>query len=112
MKYGWSKIYKRAHSSVSVVHALSRKCFLGIGVVTCGAGLLSAFAPNYVTLVIFRGLVGFGLAGGPVYFTWFLEFVPVTYRGMWMVVFSLFWTAGTILEAGLAWVGTFVFLTF
>lgn len=81
-----------------------RMGLLSVAAVTSIFALLSAFAPNYISLVVCRMVAGIGLGGGPVYSAWFLEFVPVQNRGIWMVVFSTFWTIGTILEAALAWI--------
>lgn len=80
-----------------------KKGFLGAAIITSGAGFLSAFAPNYISLLILRCFVGVGLGCGHVFTSWFLEFVPTPNRGAWMVVFSVFWTVGTIMEASLAW---------
>ncbi|OAY71168.1 Organic cation/carnitine transporter 7 [Ananas comosus] len=71
--------------------------------ITGVAGFLSSFAPNYLSLIFLRFMVGVGLGGGHVLASWFLEFVPAPNRGTWMVVFSAFWSVGTILEASLAW---------
>ncbi|KAG0479478.1 hypothetical protein HPP92_010336 [Vanilla planifolia] len=80
-----------------------RMGFLFTALVTSVVGFVSTFAPNYISLLIFRFFVGIGLGGGPVLFAWFLEFVPAPYRGAWMGVFSFCWSIGTILEASLAW---------
>eukprot|EP00258_Populus_trichocarpa_P033119 XP_024449138.1 organic cation/carnitine transporter 7 isoform X2 [Populus trichocarpa] len=84
-------------------HHGRRKGFLGATLLTCGAGLLSAFSPNYASLVILRCLVGSGLGGGSVFSSWFLEFVPASHRGKRMLLLSWFWAFGTIFEALLAW---------
>ncbi|KAJ4709139.1 Organic cation/carnitine transporter like, partial [Melia azedarach] len=47
---------------------------------------------------------GTGLGCGHVFFSWFLEFVPPSNRGMWMTIFSIFWTLGSVSEAALAWI--------
>ncbi|KAF5787667.1 putative major facilitator, sugar transporter, major facilitator superfamily [Helianthus annuus] len=80
-----------------------KKGFLGSAILTTSAGLLSAIVPNYTLLLILRFLVGIGIGCGHVYSSWFLEFVPTPNRGAWMIVFSTFWTVGTITEASLAW---------
>ncbi|XP_076925750.1 organic cation/carnitine transporter 7-like [Bidens hawaiensis] len=80
-----------------------KKGFLGASIMTTTCGLLSAFAPNYTSLLILRFFIGVGLGCGHVFSSWFLEFVPSPNRGTWMVVFSTFWTVGTIIEASLAW---------
>lgn len=82
----------------------TRKGFLGASILTTGAGFLSAFAPNYTSLLILRCFIGIGLGCGHVFTSWFLECVPTQKRGTWMVVFATFWTVGTIIEASLAWV--------
>ncbi|CAK7345854.1 unnamed protein product [Dovyalis caffra] len=81
-----------------------RKGLLGLNLLTSVAGVLSTFSPNYASLVTFRFFVGFGVGGGDVFVTWFLEFVPASHRGIRMILISFFWTFGTIFEAALAWI--------
>ncbi|KAF6155203.1 hypothetical protein GIB67_019729 [Kingdonia uniflora] len=80
-----------------------RKGFLIPTIVMFVAGFLSAFSPNYASLLILHCLVGVGLGGCPVLPSRFLEFIPSPNRYTWMVIFSTFWILGTILEASLTW---------
>ncbi|XP_073308377.1 organic cation/carnitine transporter 7-like [Primulina huaijiensis] len=81
-----------------------KKGILGVATITAVAGLLSAFSPNYMSLIIVRCIAGIGLGGMHIFTSWFLEFVPTPNRGAWMIVLSSFWTVGTIFEAALAWI--------
>ncbi|KAJ8766660.1 hypothetical protein K2173_001180 [Erythroxylum novogranatense] len=81
-----------------------RRGYLVTALVTSVAGLLSSFSPNYACLIAARCFVGIGLGGVPVLISYFLEFVPAPNRGAWMMVFSAFWSVGTVSEAGLAWI--------
>ncbi|KAG8376302.1 hypothetical protein BUALT_Bualt09G0049200 [Buddleja alternifolia] len=81
-----------------------KKGILGVATITAVAGLLSAFSPNYISLIILRCITGIGLGGMNIFTAWFLEFVPTANRGAWMTVFASFWTIGTIFEAALAWI--------
>lgn len=55
------------------------------------------------SLLIVRGLVGFGLAGAPQMYTMFSEFIPTKQRGSKLLLFQMFWSVGAMLEAGIAW---------
>ncbi|KAL8488215.1 hypothetical protein ACS0TY_024487 [Phlomoides rotata] len=81
-----------------------RNAILGVSTISGVAGLLGSFSPNYISLLILRCIAGVGLGGSHIFNAWFLEFVPMQNRGAWMIVFSSFWTVGSILEAALAWI--------
>ena len=67
-------------------------------------GLLSAFSPNFITLLILRTLTGFGVGGTlPVDYSIFAEYLPTEKRGRYLVLLEAFWALGTIVVAGLAW---------
>lgn len=77
--------------------------FFGTALFTAIFGMLSALSPSYLILLISRALAGFGLGGAPVAFSLFAEFLPANQRGIPLILFEIFWTVGTIGEAGLAW---------
>jgi putative MFS transporter len=67
-------------------------------------GLLSAFSPSFVWLVILRTITGIGVGGTlPVDYSIFAEYLPAQKRGRYLVLLESFWALGTIVTAGLAW---------
>ncbi len=67
-------------------------------------GLLSAFSPTFIWLVVLRALTGFGVGGTlPVDYSIFAEFLPPKKRGRYLVLLESFWALGSVLAAGLAW---------
>ena len=66
------------------------------------AGILSALAPNFYWLIIFRFLVGFGIGGEPQAITYFAEFLPNQSRGRCIVLTDVFFVSGGSLAVLLA----------
>ncbi|GAA0153735.1 secondary carrier transporter [Lithospermum erythrorhizon] len=81
-----------------------RTSTIGSTMSTLGAGILSALSPSYKWLLILRCLLGFGVGGGHVFISWFLEFAPTSSRGAWTVSLSVFYAIGSILGNALAWI--------
>ncbi|KZV26819.1 sugar transporter [Dorcoceras hygrometricum] len=75
-----------------------------ITAVAAGAGFLSSFSPNYGSLLVCRCLLGFAVAGGHVFGSWLLEFIPSANRGAWMLSLLFFWILGEVFEATIAWI--------
>ena len=79
-----------------------RRCLL----LTCTwitvTGILSALAPNFYWFIIFRFLVGIGIAGEPQSITYLAEFLPNQSRGRCAVLVGLFFAIGASLAVLLA----------
>ncbi|KAL5016875.1 hypothetical protein ScPMuIL_006464 [Solemya velum] len=71
-------------------------------VFTCYFGILSAFSPNFVWILILRGLVGFGIGGAPQSVTLYAEFLPSSSRATCVVLVEIFWAIGACFEVLLA----------
>lgn len=78
-------------------------------------GIASAFSPNFIILIIMRGIVGFGLGmfmmkicdtlgGAVVPFSLFTEFLPVSKRAIMLLGIEFFWTAGVLASVLLAFI--------
>lgn len=80
-----------------------RKALMGVIVWTLTFSIVSAFSPNYISILIFRSILGFGIAGIHVGWTIFIEYVPTQSRNWALGLTSCFWTIGAVFEAGLAW---------
>lgn len=71
-------------------------------VFTCYFGILSAFSPNFIWMLILRGLVGFGIGGAPQSVTLYSEFLPTASRAKCIVLVEIFWAIGACFEVLLA----------
>ncbi|ELR16663.1 transporter, major facilitator subfamily protein [Acanthamoeba castellanii str. Neff] len=85
---------------------LGRKpCLLASLFINAFFGLASAFAPNWVMLVVFRVLSGVGVGGSvPSVWTMATEILPLHRRGFYITIVAWWWMVGTIGTAGLAWI--------
>ena len=84
--------------------SFGRKIALFGGItVTAVFGLISAFSPSIIWLILIRWIVGFGIGSGHIAFSLFAELLPPENRGTPMIYFNLSFTVGAIIEAGFAW---------
>ena len=74
-----------------------RPVFLFAAVTICVSGIATAFANDYISLLLFRFGVGFGVGGLTVPFDIFAELLPLSLRGKYLLVINYFWTAGSLL---------------
>ncbi|XP_069135340.1 synaptic vesicle 2-related protein-like [Argopecten irradians] len=73
-------------------------------VFTCYFGILSAFSPTFIWMLILRGLVGFGIGGALLSrtVTLYAEFLPSSSRARCVVLVEIFWAIGACFEVLLA----------
>lgn len=80
-----------------------RKGFLVSASLLGIAGIASAAAPSFISLLLLRTIVGAALGGTPIAVTLFSEFLPTARRGSLVLLLQACWTIGTIGTALLAW---------
>ncbi|XP_017494418.1 PREDICTED: synaptic vesicle 2-related protein isoform X2 [Rhagoletis zephyria] len=84
-------------------HRYGRKSALTFcGVLLVLYSLLSSVAPNFIWLLILRGLVGFAIGCTPQSVTLYAEFLPSKYKGKCVVLMDCFWALGACFEITLA----------
>ncbi|XP_052834035.1 synaptic vesicle 2-related protein [Octopus bimaculoides] len=69
---------------------------------TCYFGILSAFSPTFIWMLVLRGLVGFGIGGAPQAITLYAEFLPSSTRATCVLFIEVFWAIGACFEVMLA----------
>ncbi len=81
-----------------------RRIFLITVLLDAVFGLLSAFSPNLLFLLVFRFLTGAAVGGTlPVDYAVMAEYLPSKVRGRFLVYLEAFWALGTLLIALIAW---------
>jgi MFS family permease len=65
--------------------------------------VFSSLSPNYLSLLITRFGVGVGVGCAFVPYDLFAEFLPPSHRGQYLMNINYFWTLGSIMTNGFAW---------
>ncbi|KAG7208753.1 hypothetical protein KM043_014948 [Ampulex compressa] len=63
---------------------------------------LSAFAPNFLWVLLLRGLVGFAIGCVPQSVTLYAEFLPAKQRAKCVILLDCFWALGACFEVAIA----------
>ena len=82
-----------------------KRCLIVALVLNSVGGFVSALSPTFTAIVACRFVAGIGVGGSiPVIFTYFVEFLPKSTRGEYMVYLAWFWMVGAITTAAAAWI--------
>ncbi len=81
-----------------------KNTFLGATAVISIFGILSGLSSNFLSLLIFRATVGFGIGSTTLSPDILVEFLPIAARGKYLLSLQYFWTLGSVLLILLAWV--------
>ncbi|KAM0733486.1 Synaptic vesicle 2-related protein [Formica fusca] len=63
---------------------------------------LSSFAPNFLWILLLRGVVGFAIGCVPQSVTLYAEFLPAKQRGRCVILLDCFWALGACFEVAIA----------
>lgn len=77
--------------------------FLLTCIIVSLGGIISGAAPDYISLVTIRAIVGLGIGGANIPFDLLAEFLPASHRGRFLIYIEFFWTIGSILVTAIAW---------
>lgn len=80
-----------------------RYTYLAASFIITVAGFMTSFASSYPMLLFLRGIVGFGIGGSSVPFDLLAEFLPHREHGRFLVCIEYFFTLGSVIVVGLAW---------
>jgi len=81
-----------------------RKIVIVTNIIVAVFGTLSALSPNIYWMLVFRTIVGFGVAGSSVAYTLFAEYCPSSFRGKALIMEQGCWSGGALLSVLFAWV--------
>ena len=87
----------------SLADRMGRKSCLMLALFTNSVGgVMAAFVGSYHGMLLCRFVAGLGVGGSiPVIFTYFIEFLPTSQRGAFMVYLAWFWMVGAIFTAAI-----------
>merc|ERR1711988_191797 len=81
-----------------------RPAFIASVAMSVVFGAMSAFAPDFETMIVLRVLTGLGIGGNlPLAVSMVAELLPSSQRDTCMVLLQLFYEAGALLISGMAW---------
>lgn len=76
-----------------------RLAFICAGSIIALGGFLTCLAPSFPYLLVFRGVVGFGIGGSNIAFDLLAEYLPPNNRGSLLILIEYFWTFGSMMVA-------------